>query len=473
MKRESTTTKKESKIEHYDMIVLGCGPAGQKAALAASKLGKKVALIEPLFLGGNSTHFGTLPSKTFREAAIHLTNYRLRFMDTQNKQAPTMKDLITRVQWVIHNQVKTIEQQLLSNKVQIIPGFGKFKDNKHIDVYNEKNKLINTFSFSKSVICTGSKPFLPPNVPFNGKQIFSSDDILSMEKIPRSLTIIGGGIIGCEYASIFSILGVKVNLIEKRDEILSLIDRDMRANLANQLDSRKTQLYLGEEMKSMKVGRDKKVTVELVSGKKIKSEKALVCIFRVVNTKAVNLDGINVKTNQRGLIEVNQNFQTSVSNIYAAGDVVGAPALASTSFEQGRIAATHAFSQNFAPFSPNVPIGIYTIPEISYAGPTESELTKKKIPYQVGKAFFKHTSRGAIMGALDGVLKIMFHQETRQLLAVHVIGENATELVHVGQVLIEMGGTIDYFIDKVFNYPTLAETYKYAALNGLNRMHDV
>jgi NAD(P) transhydrogenase len=247
----------------------------------------------------------------------------------------------------------------------------------------------------------------------------------------------------------------------------------MRANLINQLDTRKTRCFLGDEMTDIKVTEEGHVDVKLGSEKVIRSETALICVFRVVNTSTLNLDKIDVKMTSRGMIEVDQNFKTSVPNIYAAGDVVGAPSLASTSFEQGRIAAMCAFKNKCGTMSPNVPIGIYTIPEISYVGKTEAELTEAKIPYQVGKAFFKDTSRGAIMGALDGMLKIMFHQKTRKMLAVHVVGEGATELVHVGQAVVELGGTVDYFLDKVFNYPTLAETYKYAAYNGLNRLNDV
>jgi len=459
--------------ENYDMVVLGCGPAGQRAAIAAAKLGKRTAIVEPHFMGGNCTHYGTLPSKTFREAALHLTNFRLRYYETISKEPPTMAELIRRVSWVLRNEVQVIEQDLINNGIDIIPGFGQFRDNKTIEVKDEKKKLTRILKFSKSVIACGSRPYLDPAIPFDGEKVFSSDDILSMKDLPKSITIIGGGIIGCEYASIFSILGVKVNLVEKRSEILALIDREIRANFVNQLDSRSTRCFLGDEFKDLSILPSGKVEVSLASNKKIISESVLVCVFRVVNTETLNLDSVGVKITPRKVIEVDENLQTSVPNIYAAGDVVGAPSLASTSFEQGRIAAMKAFKQKCSPMSPNTPIGIYTIPEISYVGRTESEFTEDAIPYQVGKSFFKETSRGAIMGALDGMMKIMFHQETRKMLAVHVVGEGATELVHVGQAVIELGGTVDYFIDKVFNFPTLAESYKFAAYNGLNRLKDV
>ena len=466
--------KKKIEIEKFDLVVLGCGPAGQKAAISASKLGKHVAIVEPLFLGGNCTHYGTLPSKTFREAAIHLTDHRLRFVGPSKKVKPTMETLVNRVDWVISNEVKVIEHQLKSNNITVIPGFGKYKSKNSIDVFDEKGKAIKTVKFLKTVICTGSTPFLDPNIPFDHKKIFCSDSILQLKKIPRSITIIGGGIIGCEYASIFSVLGVKVNLVEKRGEILSLIDREMRANLVHQLDMRKTIFFLEEELESMKVsGTKRSVETHLKSGKCIRSEVALICTFRTVNSDKINLDALGLKPCSRGVLEVNDKSQTKVSNVYAAGDVIGSAALASTSFEQGRIAGTSAFCDDCAPLSTNLPIGIYTIPEISFIGPTESELTAQNIPFSVGKSFFKDTSRGAIMGALDGVLKLVFHQKTHQLLSVHVIGENATEIVHVGQAVIEFGGKIEYFIDNVFNFPTLAETYKYAALNGLNRLNDI
>lgn len=459
--------------ETYDMVVLGCGPAGQRAAIAAAKLGKRTAIVEPNFLGGNCTHYGTLPSKTFREAALHLTNFRLRYYETSSKEPPTMAELIRRVSWVLHNEVQVIEEDLKNNNIDVIPGYGRFKDQKTVEVSNEDRKVTRILKFSKLVIACGSRPYLDPAIPFDGEKVFSSDDILKMKDLPKSITIIGGGIIGCEYASIFSILGVKVNLVEKRSEILALIDREIRANFVNQLDGRSTRCFLGDEFRDLSILPNGKVEVSLASNKTIVSESVLVCVFRVVNTDALNLDKIGVKITPRQVIEVDENYQTSVPNIYAAGDVVGAPSLASTSFEQGRIAAMKAFRKKCAPMSPNTPIGIYTIPEISYVGKTESEFTEEGVPYQVGKSFFKETSRGAIMGALDGMMKLMFHQKTRKMLAVHVVGEGATELVHVGQAVIELGGTVDYFIDMVFNFPTLAETYKFAAYNGLNRLEDV
>ena len=458
---------------HYDILIIGCGPAGQKAAFASAKHGKRVAMVEPRFIGGICTNTGTVPSKTFREAAIHLTNYRLRFMESEYRKPPTMKELVQRVQWVISRETQVIEEQLRSNRVEILPGTARFENESTVVITPKNGEAEYTVKADKFIICSGTQPFLRPDVHFDERKIFYTDNALSMPKLPRSLTIVGGGIIGCEYASIFSILNVKVNLIEKREEILSLIDRDMRAHLVSQLDARKVNFLLGDEVESCAVDAQDKVETKLSSGKVVRSEMALFCTFRNVATDKLRLAEVGVEVNQRGIITVDQNYQTTNPNIYAAGDVVGHPSLASTSFEQGRIAGSHAAGDTPHPMSNAVPIGIYTIPEISYAGPTEKELTDAKIPYQVGKAYYKHTSRGTIMGALDGVLKIMFHQHSLKLLSVHVIGENATELVHVGQAVLELGGTVEYFIDKVFNYPTLAEAYKYAALNGLNRFNDV
>ena len=457
----------------YDLVTLGSGPAGQKAALAAAKLGKRVAIIEPRFLGGICTHAGTIPSKTFREAALHLTNYRLRFMDAGFKKKPSMEELVQRVSWVIGKEIAVLENQLKGNRIEIVPGYGKFVDDHHIEVSNHQGELVSTVETQFTVISSGTQPFLRPDVAFDGERIFYTDNALTMKKLPRSITIVGGGIIGCEYASIYSILGVKVNVIEKRPEILSLVDRDMRANLVTQLDSRKVNFFLGDDVESCAVNGEGHVEVRLSSGKLVRSEMALFCTFRKVCTDILALDKVGVEMSDRGVIKVDQDFRTSNPGIFAAGDVIGHPSLASTSFEQGRIAGTRAFGAPCQPMSKDLPIGIYTIPEISYVGPTEEELTKAKVPYQVGKAYYKDTSKGNIMGALDGVVKIMFHQESLKLLAVHVIGESASELVHVGQAVMEHGGSVEYFVENVFNFPTLAEAYKIAALSRLNRLRDV
>lgn len=462
----------DKKTYDYDLLILGAGPAGQKAALAASKFNKRVAIVEPKFIGGICTHRGTVPSKTFREAAIHLTDYQLRYMETVNKRKPTMKELVKRVDWVIHNEVLTIERQLKKNNVDVIPGYGYFKNNHEVEVKNVLGEVERVVSFDQCLIATGTKPFLREDVNFDGESIFFTDIILTIKELPRSMTIIGGGIIGCEYASIFSILGVRVTVIEQRHDVLSLVDREVRANLTHQLDLRKVHFCLNDSVDSCQKDGDGHVVTSLSSGRKIISETALFCTFRQVATEKTGIDKLGVKVNSRGVIEVDKNFRTNKKNIYAAGDVIGHPALASTSFEQGRIAAHRAIGETASDFSPALPIGIYTIPEISYIGQTESQLTEAKIPFCVGKAYYKDTSRGSIIGALDGMLKLIFHSETRKLLAVHIIGEDATELLHVGQAVMELGGTVDYFMDHTFNYPTLAETYKYAAMSGINRMLD-
>lgn len=460
------------KTYDYDLLILGAGPAGQKAAHAASKFNKKVAIIEPKFIGGICTHRGTVPSKTFREAAIHLTDYRLRYMEPLTKKKPTMKDLVKRVDWVIHNEVLTIERQLKKNNVDIIPGTGHCKDTHTVEVKNVLGEVVKTVTFDKLLVATGTKPHLRDDVNYDGESIFYTDIILTMKELPRSMTIIGGGIIGCEYASIFSILGVKVTVVERRHDILALIDREVRANLTHQLDLRKVHFCLNDSVMSCEKQEDGHVLTTLESGRKINSETALFCTFRNVATEKTGIDKLGITVNSRGVIEVDKNFRTNKKNIYAAGDVIGHPALASTSFEQGRIAAHRAIGETASDFSPALPIGIYTIPEISFIGQTEHQLTEAKIPYCVGKAYYKDTSRGSIIGALDGMLKLIFHSDTRKLLGVHIIGEDATELLHVGQAVMELGGTVDYFMDHTFNYPTLAETYKYAAMSGINRMLD-
>ncbi|MGL1937104.1 MAG: Si-specific NAD(P)(+) transhydrogenase, partial [Fibrobacterales bacterium] len=414
----------------YDLVVLGSGPAGQKAALKGAKLGKRVALIEPHRLGGLCTHVGTVPSKTFREAAIHLTNYRLRYMEPLVSKQPTMKELLRRVEWVISKEVEVMKNQIERNGIDIIHGYGKFKDTHHINILNSKKNRIRTISTQYTVIATGTQPFMPENIPFDHKKILLTDDVFKLEKLPKSLTIVGGGIIGCEYTSIFSILDTKVNLVEQRDDILALSDREMRAHLIHQLDGRKVNLCLGDEVTEVKKNKDGNIDVILGSQKVLKTEAVLFCTFRNVCTGDIGLDKVNVKTNPRGHIAVDETYVTSNKNIFAAGDVVGHPSLASTGFEQGRIAVSCAFGEKCAPLSKNFPVGIYTIPEISFVGPTESQLTRDKIPYSVGKAYYKETSKGVIMGAMDGMLKIIFHQKTRKILSVHVIGENASEIVH-------------------------------------------
>ena len=456
----------------YDLLVLGAGPAGQKAALAAAKFNKRVAIVEPKFIGGICTHRGTVPSKTFREAAVHLTDYRLRYMEPLGHHKPTMAELVKRVDWVIHNEVLTIERQLHKNNVKIIPGYAKFKNTHAVEVADARGKIQSVINFDKALIATGTKPFLREDIIFDDEKILYTDIVLTLKELPRSMTIVGGGIIGCEYASIFSILGVNVTVVERRGDILSLIDREVRANLTHQLDLRKVHFCLNDVVNTCEKDNTGHVVTTLGSGRVITAETALFCTYRQVATEKLGMDKIGIKVNDRGVIVVDKNFRTNRKNIYAAGDVIGHPALASTSFEQGRIAAHRAIGQTASDFSPALPIGIYTIPEISFIGQTESQLTEAKVPFSVGKAYYKDTSRGSIIGALDGMLKLIFHSETRKLLGVHIIGEDATELLHVGQAVMELDGTVDYFTDHTFNYPTLAETYKYAAMSGINRMLD-
>jgi NAD(P) transhydrogenase len=479
-----TNSKAKKEIEEivinfdYDLVVLGAGPAGQKAALAAAKHGKKVAIIEPRFLGGICTHKGTVPSKTFREAAIHLTNYRLRYMESTFQSRPSMEELVKRVDWVIENDMNSIEHQIRGNGIEIIPGYGYFDKDHFLSITpgkvegEKKPKKQFQITFDKAVISTGTRPHFRDDVDYDGKHIFCTDNILQMKKLPKSMTIIGGGVIGCEYASIFSVLGVKVTVVEKRSEILALIDREMRANLVSQLDVRKVQFALNDYVLSCEKDDEGHTVTRLASGKILRTEVTMFCTFRIVSTDCLGLKNVGVELNSRCALVVDEDFKTTCNSIYAAGDVVGHPSLASTSFEQGRIAAHRAMGIPCHGMSSSLPIGIYTIPEISYVGRTEEELTAKNIPYSIGKAYYRDTARGSIIGALDGVVKLIFHQDTLEVLAVHIVGEDATELLHVGQAVMELGGTVDYFVEHVFNYPTLAETYKFAAMSGLNRMYD-
>jgi len=456
----------------YDLVVLGSGPAGEKAALSARKRGMQVAIVEPQFIGGLCTHTGTLPSKAFREAVLQLTHYRERFMNLGSAHPVTMNDLKTRVDWVREKKVSVIHKRLQKRKVDIIGGWGRFIDDHHVGVYNDGGDHLHTLQAKQFVIATGTTPFKRPSVQFDGRKIFYTDNLLAMQEIPESLTVIGAGIIGSELASIFAMLGTRVTIVDSRSGILTFLDNDIHRNLLDHLGQRNVSLELNEEVESADVNATGIVEIHLKSGKTLRSDTALFCEYRLVQTGTLNLDVLSVDRDQRGLIKVDREYRTTQPHIFAAGDVIGHPALASTSFEQGRAAGINAAGEESFKLSANYPVGIYTVPEISYIGPTERELRERGVPIVVGGALYGETARGAILGAMDGFLKLIVHRETKQILAVHVIGDQASELVHLGQAVIQLKGTVLYFLENVFNFPTLAETYKYAAISALNRLDE-
>ena len=459
---------------NYDLIVIGSGPSGQRAAVAASKMKKRVALIEArTVVGGVCVNTGTIPSKTMREAVLHLSGYNYRSIYGVNyriKEKISMADLAFRVQSVIKNEVDVTESQLRRNGIDVIHGIATFLDPNQIVVRGPQTET--TLSAARIIVAVGTRPASSSKVPINGETIINSDQILGLTQLPKSLVIVGGGVVGVEYTCMFAVLGVRVTLIEKRDRLLDFADREIVEALSYHLRDGRVTLRLGEEVSSVESLALGTVVANLESNKRVSGDALLYAVGRQGNIEELNLPAAGLAGDSRGRIPVNQHYQTSVPHIYAVGDVIGFPSLASVSMEQGRIAACRAFDDHATVSNPGFyPYGIYTIPEISFIGKTEEQLTQEDVPYEVGMAYYRETARGQIRGDTTGRLKLIFHPETRKLLGVHIIGEGATELIHIGQAVMALDATIQYFIDTVFNYPTLAECYKVAAFNGLGRLH--
>jgi NAD(P) transhydrogenase len=456
----------------YDLLVIGSGPAGQKGAIAAAKLGKSVAIIErqSTHVGGVCLNTGTIPSKTMREAILHLTGYRQREVYSaqyRQKRQITMDDLRRKIAHVREHEVDVVRDQLARNGIELFCGEASFLDPHRVEVRSEDGQT--ALAADRILIACGTKPARPSHIPFDGARVFDTDEILNLVKIPRSMIVIGGGVIGIEYAIMFATLGVQVTVVDGRTTLLDFCDREIVDTLVFHARSLGMVFRLGEEV----IGIDRLpqglVAVELESGKRLIAENALFSAGRVGDTAGLKLEAAGLKPDERGRLWCNADHQTWVEHIYGAGDIVGFPALASTSMEQGRRAVCHAFGQPFKG-CPHLPYGLYAIPEISMVGKTEEQLTREHVPYEVGVARFREIARGQIMGDDLGLLKLLFHRESRQLLGVHCIGETATEIVHIGQTVMAFGGTIDYFRDNVFNYPTISECYKVAAFDGFNKL---
>ena len=460
-------------MAQYDLLVLGSGPAGQKAAIQAAKLRKRVAIIEKEpSVGGSSVNTGTLPSKTLKDAIYYLHGFRLRAFPNMTYSLTkgfTLKDLMARKELVIQHEVDIITNQLERNDVEIIHGMGSFVDPHTIQVL-KRNGQVDTHQAAFIVIGTGSRPRRGEEIPFNDGTICDSDSILVTDSIPKTMLVVGGGVIGCEYASMFAAFGIKVTLLDKRDELLRFVDQEIVEALIYHMRTNKVTVRLGEGIDKVSSDERGRVVTTLKSGKLIMSDMLLYAMGRLANTESLDLAAAGLTADEHGQLTVNEYYQTTVPHIYAAGDVIGFPALASTSMEQGRLASAHAFKAEQSTLPKVMPYGIYTIPEISTVGKNEEELTAEGIPYEVGRAFYREIARGQIFGDLDGLLKLVFHRETLQLLGVHIIGEGATELVHIGQAVLTYGGKVDFFVHNVFNYPTLAECYRTAALDGINRL---
>jgi NAD(P) transhydrogenase len=451
----------------YELLVIGSGPAGQKAAIQAAKLGRRAAIVERREIGGVSVNWGTIPSKTLREAIVYLTGLSQRAAYGESyrvKEEITIEDLRRRTRQVIEREVDVIRNQLLRNHVHILEGSARFVDPNTV-VAGDSQRV----TAERIVVATGTRPAHPPAVEFGGGVILDSDDLLELDRVPASVLVVGAGVIGIEYASMFAALGAKVTVVEKRPRLLDFCDEEITEGLRYHLRDLGVVFRLGEEVTAV-LRKEGAALTELASGKRIPADVVLYAAGRQGETEDLELANAGLEADARGRIAVGPDFRTAVEHIYAAGDVIGGPALAATSMEQGRLAAAHAFGAAEAVMAELLPIGIYTIPEISYVGRTEEELTEAAVPYEVGISRYRELARGQILGDMYGLLKVLVSPDDHTVLGVHVLGTNATEVIHIGQTVMGLGGTIDYLVDAVFNYPTLAESYKVAALDARNKL---
>ena len=459
-------------MQEYDLVVIGSGPAGEKGAAQAAYFGRSVALVERHnVLGGACVNTGTIPSKTLREAALQLSGFRRREVfgvDLAIRQDGTLQQLMNRKKQVVEQEWELIDDNLQRHNVKRYYGTASFASAHEIVV--ERGGESEIIRGEIILIATGSSPYRPPEIPFDDSSIFDSDSILSLDRTPKSLAVIGAGVIGCEYASIFGALGVPIQMIDARTELLGHMDREIVEILFASLTLRfDMKLHLGVEVKDVKLGGG--VEMMLADGTRVSADKLLVAAGRSSNTGSLGLENAGVQTGPRGVIPVNDRYQTNVPNIYAAGDVIGFPALASTSMEQARVAMVHAFDLKYKTrVAAILPYGIYTIPEMATVGLTEDQCVEKGINAAVGRARYRNNSRGQIIGDEEGMIKLVFDPETLRLHGVHIVGENAAELLHVGMMVMHLEGTINSFVESVFNYPTLGEAYKYAAYDGLGKV---
>ncbi|KKC38221.1 pyridine nucleotide-disulfide oxidoreductase [Devosia epidermidihirudinis] len=461
-------------MEQFDLVAIGSGPAGRRAAIQAAKLGRSVLVVENrLRLGGVSVHTGTIPSKTLRETVLNLSGWRERGfygLAYRVKKDIEGKDLGARLLKTLDYEIEVLEHQFARNGVRTLGGVARFADANHLEVSTPDGETTRV-GFLHSIIAVGTSPFRPANIPFNDHSVLDSDSLVTEPRVPRSLTVVGAGVIGLEYATIFSALDVPVTIIEPRDSYLDFIDREIIEEFTHDLRKRGVTIRLGAKVVSVELDEQGWAIAVLADGRRVRSDMLLYAAGRVGATADLGLDTCGVVADDRGRLKVDPlTFQTSVPNIYAAGDVIGFPSLASTSMEQGRIAALHACGAAMPKAPEFFPYGIYAVPEISTVGLTEQEVKAKGIPYECGVARFRETSRGHIMGLQSGMMKLIFSLENRKLLGAHIVGEGATELIHIGQAVLNLGGTLDYFVENAFNYPTLAEAYKIAALDAWNRM---
>jgi len=455
-----------------DFVVIGSGPAGQKGAVQAAKLGKSVIIIEKdPHLGGASLNSGTIPSKSLREAILDLTDfYQKSFYgkSTEVKEV-SINALNFRLHQVLETQRDHLRRQCEKNKIRIVSGTAQFEEKNRLLVVDEEMKVHYRIRFDFALIATGSKPRNPTHVPFDENRVLDSTRLLAIDHVPKDLIVLGGGIVGSEYASFFAALGTEVTVVDKREHLLPLLDNEIGLNLQKALGEIGLKVKGNAPFEKIEKN-EQGVKLHLEDGSTLEAEMLLYALGRVANVDGLGMEKVGVAVDSQGFIPVNPLFQTIVPHIYAAGDVIGAPALAATSFEQGRLAARHAFGAQTHYFSNFYPIGIYTIPEISCCGYTEEQLKELGFHYEVGRAYYYEIARNQIAGMDSGLFKILFHAETLEILGIHIIGRGATENIHIGQVAMTFNARIDYFIDQVFNYPTYAEGYRIAALNGFNKV---
>jgi NAD(P) transhydrogenase len=462
-------------VSDYDLVCIGSGPAGQRAAIQAAKLGKRAAVIEKRhYVGGCSIGTGTIPSKTLREAVITFTGSGGFVGRPELKAAgrrPTMEQLLARVEQVMQREMDVVADQLERNRVELVHGAASFLDAKTLSIRAD-NGAATKITAENILVAVGTEPGRPPSTSSDADIVITSDGILQLKQLPHTMAVVGGGVIGIEYASMFAALGVEVILIEKRERPLEFLDVEIVDELIHQMRKRNVTFRLGESVAHLEIapGPPRGVIILLESGKRIFADIALFSIGRIGATEGLNLEAAGISPDERGRIKVDSHFRTSTPNVLAAGDVIGFPSLAATSAEQGRLAACEAFGVPASSMPDNFPIGIYSIPEISMVGSPEHDLTTKKIPYETGVARYREIARGQILGDDSGMFKMLFHRETKALLGVHVIGTGATELIHIGQAVMGLNGGLDYFLKTVFNYPTLAECYKVAALDAFNKL---
>ncbi len=459
----------------YDLICIGSGPAGQRAAVQTAKLGKKAAVIEKRrSVGGACLDSGTIPSKTFREAVLAFSRSRdcLQEHGLLSAGRPTANQLLSRVKEVIRIEGEVLEDQLFRNDVAMIKGDAVFHDPHTLQIVTEHNAKYITAN--NILVAVGTIPTPPPGVPADGKVVINSDGVLSLHQLPKTMAVVGAGVIGIEYASMFGDLGIEVTVVDARERPLEFLDAEIVDELIHQMRNKNVVFRLNETVENLEIssGPRTRAVLHLESGKRLVSDLVLYSVGRLGATEALNLKAAGLEADARGRLKVDEHFRTNVPHIYAAGDVIGYPSLATTSSEQGRLAACYAFNTPTEPMADHFPIGIYTIPEISMVGKTEQELTRNKVPYETGMARYKEIARGGIMGDPHGLFKLLFHRYDQRLLGVHAIGQGATELIHIGQAVMGMGGGLAYFMKTVFNYPTLAECYKVAALDAYNKLHE-